>query len=101
MTDETVIDKKTKTKSKVQKPKNYHVILLNDDYTTMAFVIGLLSFVFHKTDSEAFNITREIHEKGKGIAGTFSLEIAETKAAETIMLARQSEFPLTALVVEE
>ena len=81
-------------------PKEYHVFLLNDDYTSMDFVIDILITVFHKKYNEAEQITVAIHEKGKGLCGTFSYEIAETKIMQVSKLAREKSFPLKATMEE-
>ena len=88
-------------RKKVEPPKKYNVILLNDDYTPMNFVSDLLQQIFHKPAFEAEQITLMVHKTGKGIAGTYSREIAETKAHETILVARNSGHPLTAEIQPE
>jgi len=82
------------TDSETIEPPMYKVILLNDDYTTMDFVVTVLKQVFRKKDSEAQQVMMEVHSKGSGIAGIFTKDIAETKISKTHQLARQSEFPL-------
>ena len=77
-------------------PKQYKVLLLNDDYTSMDFVIDILMNVFHKNYSEAEIIMLEIHKKDKGLCGVFSYEIAETKVMQVHKLAREQGFPLKA-----
>ncbi len=78
----------------VQEPELYHVIMHNDDYTTMEFVVEVLSDIFHKSYEEAVEIMLTIHEKGKGVCGTYTYEIAETKVHQTIKRARANQFPL-------
>jgi ATP-dependent Clp protease adaptor protein ClpS len=90
-----------KIKQKIQEPKKWKVILLNDDHTPMDFVISVLTEVFKHTDEVARNITIQIHEDGSGIAGTYSFEIAEAKAVESTQLARASGFPLQIKLEEE
>ena len=85
----------TLEKPKVKKPSLYRVILLNDDYTPMEFVVGVLITYFNKTVDEADAITTEIHKNGKGIAGIYPLEIAETKLRQAMKLARKEEHPLS------
>ena len=83
-----------KTKVKTKKPSMYKVLLLNDDYTTMEFVVALLIHVFHHDDSSAQAIMLHIHTNGVGIAGVYTYEVAETKVAMVMELAEKAEFPL-------
>src|SRR4051812_46537314 len=85
---------KEKTKQKLQRPKLYKVLLLNDDYTTMEFVVALLIHVFHHDESSAQAIMLHIHTSGVGIAGVYTYEVAETKVAMVMELAEKAEFPL-------
>ena len=78
----------------IKEPTMYKVLLLNDDYTTMEFVVMVLEQVFHKNNQEAESIMLSVHNAGKGIAGVYSKEIAETKVAIVHHLARQNEYPL-------
>lgn len=80
--------------------KKYHVIMLNDNTTPMDFVIQILMSIFNMNGEKATAVTLEIHENGRGIAGTYSFEVAEQKAVETITEARRASFPLD-VVVEE
>lgn len=98
MTD-TVFD--TKVAPKVARPKLYAVVLLNDDFTTMEFVEQILEAIFGMTGSEAASVTMDIHKKGKGVAGVYTLEVAETKAMIVESLAMRAEFPLKAEVAPE
>jgi ATP-dependent Clp protease adaptor protein ClpS len=84
----------TKERTKTKEPPMYKVILLNDDYTTMEFVVMVLESVFKKSSNEANEIMLEVHTNGRGIAGVYTKEIAETKIAIVHHLARQNEFPL-------
>lgn len=82
------------TKQKLQRPKLYKVLLLNDDYTTMEFVVALLIHVFHHDESAAQAIMLHIHQRGVGVAGIYTYEVAETKVAMVMELAEKAEFPL-------
>jgi len=84
----------TETERKVEPPKLYRVLLHNDNYTTMEFVVMILVTVFRHSEAEAVQIMLNVHQKGVGVAGIFAYEIAETKAAQVMRVARQHEFPL-------
>ena len=84
-----------KKKQELKKPRRFKVIILNDDYTPMEFVVGVLITYFNKTVDEADALTAEIHKNGKGIAGIYPLEIAETKLRQAMKLARKEEHPLS------
>jgi ATP-dependent Clp protease adaptor protein ClpS len=90
-----------KIKQKIEEPKRWKVIFLNDDHTPMEFVVGALTEVFKHSQETAKEITMEIHNTGSGIAGVYSFEIAEIKAVETTNLARQNGFPLQIKMEEE
>jgi ATP-dependent Clp protease adaptor protein ClpS len=92
-----VLDKK---KVQEQRPQLYQVVLLNDDYTTMEFVVNILETVFAKPPAEAFRIMLLVHTQGRGVCGTFSYEIAETKVATVHEQARKSGYPLRATLEE-
>jgi len=77
-----------------REPEEYRVILLNDDFTTMEFVVSVLMTVFHKSLPEATKIMVDVHRKGKGIVGEYSYDIAATKINQVHGLARQMGFPL-------
>jgi ATP-dependent Clp protease adaptor protein ClpS len=79
---------------KIDHPRQYNVILLNDDFTPMDFVVFVLKKIFHKTEHEAQQIMLQIHRKGTGIAGTFSREVAEMKLIDTLELAKLEQYPL-------
>jgi ATP-dependent Clp protease adaptor protein ClpS len=91
----------TKSKEKLEKPPLYKVLLHNDDYTTMEFVVFVLISVFNKSEEDAFVIMLKVHNEGIGIAGVYPYEIAETKAEKVMALARQNEYPLLCTVEEE
>jgi ATP-dependent Clp protease adaptor protein ClpS len=94
------VDIQTKTKTSMRPPSKYNVILHNDDVTTMDFVILILIKIFHKSPEEAYDLCVQIHEHDKGIAGTYSFEIALQKKDETLKAARYNNFPLMATVEE-
>lgn len=98
-TTEIQIDEKIK--QKVQEPKRFKVILLNDDTTPMDFVMGILETIFKHTQETSKEITVEIHNTGSGVAGIYSFEIAEVKAVESTQLARSNGFPLQIKMEEE
>ena len=97
-TDHGVLEE---TRQKTQKPTLYKVILLNDDYTTMEFVLQVLETVFHKTPAAAHRIMMQVHTQGHGACGAYSYEVAETKVATVHDLARRGDFPLQATLEEE
>ncbi len=85
----------------LQEPKKYKVFLLNDDFSTMDFVIDVLVRVFRKSVDEATVIMMNIHNKGKELCGTYTYEIASTKVAQVKSMAREKGFPLKAMMEEE
>jgi len=85
----------------VKEPPLYKVLLLNDDYTTMEFVVEVLMFVFHKNVEEATQIMLNVHQKGAGVCGFYPLEIAETKVDTVDALAREKGFPLKCTLERE
>lgn len=86
---------------KTQRPPFFKVVLLNDDYTPMDFVIFILKDIFHQTHEDAVSIMLEIHSKGAGVCGVYTRDVAETKADETIIIARRNEYPLQCRVEKE
>ncbi|MBT5523338.1 MAG: ATP-dependent Clp protease adapter ClpS [Rhodospirillaceae bacterium] len=84
----------TKTKPKTKKPSMYRVLLMNDDYTPMEFVIHVLERYFNKDSQEATQIMLHVHQKGIGVCGIFPYEIAETKVMQVTDLARKNQHPL-------
>ena len=94
-------DVTTESETRLEKPKLYKVVLHNDDYTTMEFVIFILRTVFHKSESEAYVIMMKVHEAGIGIAGIFTFEVANMKAEKAMNLSRAQEYPLLCTVEEE
>ena len=91
----------TETKKKVEKPPLFKVLLHNDDFTSMEFVVYVLKSIFHKTDATAFNIMMAVHQQGVGVAGVYSFDIAEAKAEKATQLARSNEFPLLCTIEQE
>jgi ATP-dependent Clp protease adaptor protein ClpS len=91
-------DLAVKSTEKLMEPDEYRVILLNDDYTTMEFVVEVLISVFGKSWQDADRIMLDVHRKGRGTVGTYAWDIAATKAEQVHALARQREFPLRCLV---
>jgi len=87
-----------KTELKTGKPSPYNVFLLNDDYTTMDFVVNILKRIFGKNLTEATQIMLHVHKKGVGLAGVYPREIAETKVEAVHRMARENEFPLKCLM---
>jgi ATP-dependent Clp protease adaptor protein ClpS len=91
---------KERVQVREQEPTLYKVVLLNDDYTTMEFVVNVLETVFQKSPAEAYRIMMQVHVNGSGIAGVYPWEVAETKVETLTSMARQSEFPLRAAIEE-
>lgn len=83
------------------KPPLYKVVMLNDDYTPMEFVITIVKKVFNKTQEEANRIMMEVHNRGSAVCGLYTRDVAETKADLVIEYARMEEHPLQAVVGEE
>lgn len=84
----------TESQQQLKKPPLYKVLLHNDDYTTMEFVVDILQSVFHKSESDAVRIMLAVHQQGVGVAGVYTYEIAEAKVEKVAQLARAHEFPL-------
>ena len=82
------------SKPKLKKPSMYNVVLLNDDYTPMEFVVSVLEKYFNKKEEEATQIMLHVHKRGAGICGTYTFEVAETKCKAVIDFAKQHEHPL-------
>ena len=85
----------------LDEPSMYRVLLHNDDYTTMDFVVMVLKKIFHKTQEQSEQIMLDVHKKGKGICGVYTFEIAQTKVEQVKMLAKQNQFPLLATYEED
>lgn len=91
----------SKTEKKTKKPPMYKVLFHNDDYTTMEFVVSVLMTVFHHGQASAYRIMMHIHTNGLGVAGVFTKEVAETKVAQTVALARKNDYPLEVTIEPE
>ncbi len=90
-----------RTRQETKKPDLFKVLLLNDDYTTMDFVIEVLESIFHKAPAEAFRIMMAVHTQGKGLCGVYPHEVAETKVDTVMERARENGFPLRAAMEPE
>jgi ATP-dependent Clp protease adaptor protein ClpS len=91
---------KERAETKTQDPTLYAVVLLNDDYTPMDFVVNVLEDVFQKSPAEAFRVMMQVHLNGRGIAGIYAWEVAETKAEKVASLAVAAGHPLKATIEE-
>ena len=91
----------TETKPKTQKPPLYKVLLLNDDYTPMEFVVHVLERFFGLTHAQAFEIMLTVHKKGLAVVGVFSHEVAETKVAQVMDFSRRHQHPLQCTMEKE
>jgi ATP-dependent Clp protease adaptor protein ClpS len=91
---EVISQTKDSAEEDSKEPEEFRVILLNDDFTTMEFVISVLLTIFHKSIPEATRVMLEVHRRGRGVAGEYSYDIAATKINQVHLLARQRGFPL-------
>ncbi|MGG7057454.1 ATP-dependent Clp protease adaptor ClpS [Clostridium nigeriense] len=89
-----------RTNIKIEEPRKYKVIMHNDDFTTMEFVVAILNIIFNKSLEEANKIMMEVHKSGKGIAGIYPYDIAISKANKAMIMAKEEGFPFK-LTVEE
>jgi len=89
---------KTADKEKLKEPEEFRVILLNDNYTSMDFVVAVLMEIFHKNPLDAEKIMMDVHKKGKGIVGQYPWDIAATKTEQVHAAARKNDFPLRCIV---
>ena len=87
-------ENQTLLKDKVTRPSMYQVILLNDDYTPMEFVVTVLQRVFRLAHEQAVQVMLKVHTEGAGVCGVFTAEVAETRVREVLSLARENEHPL-------
>lgn len=90
-----------KTRPKTQKPSMYKVLLLNDDYTPMEFVVHILESIFKKNRQEATDVMLHVHRRGVGVCGVYTFEVAETKVAQAMDFARANEQPLQCTMEKE
>ena len=88
-------------KPKTRKPSMYRVLMLNDDYTPMEFVVLVLQSIFGKSNDEAINIMLHVHQKGVGICGIYTFELAETKVTQVMDLAQENQHPLQCTLEKE
>jgi len=91
----------TKTKPKTKKPSMWKVLLMNDDYTPMEFVVFVLERYFNKSQEEATQIMLHVHQRGIGVCGVFPYEVAETKVGQVVDVARQNQHPLQCTMEKE
>ena len=87
----------TNTETRLKVPSLYNVVLLNDDYTPMEFVIQVLREIFNKSNEDAYHVTMAVHKNGRAIVGTYTKEIADQKVLETMTVARSYKHPLQAI----
>ena len=91
----------TKIREKTKKPSMYRVILMNDDYTPMEFVVQILMGIFKKTQEEAYRVMMNVHKNGIGVCGIYTFEVAETKVAQVMDAAKRSQHPLQCTLEKE
>ena len=94
-------DVATESRERLKKPPLFRVLLHNDDFTTMEFVVEVLKRVFNKEDGDAFRVMWAVHTQGVGCAGVYTYEVAEMKVERVTQMAREQEFPLLCTVEEE
>ena len=91
----------TESREKLKKPPLFRVLLHNDDFTTMEFVVYVLQKVFQRNETDAFRIMLQVHTQGVGVAGVYTYEVAEMKVEKVTQMARVQEFPLLCTLEEE
>jgi ATP-dependent Clp protease adaptor protein ClpS len=91
----------TRTRPKTKKPSLYKVLMLNDDYTPMEFVVHVLEQVFSKSQEDAYTIMMHVHQKGVGVCGVYTYEVAETKVTQVMDLAQKNGHPLKCTMEKE
>jgi ATP-dependent Clp protease adaptor protein ClpS len=91
----------TLTRTRTKKPSMYKVLMLNDDYTPMEFVVDVLQHIFQKNREEATKIMLHVHQKGVGVCGVYTYEVAETKVTQTVDYARKNQHPLQCTLEKE
>jgi ATP-dependent Clp protease adaptor protein ClpS len=101
ISDDSDIGVITKSKAKTQKPSLYKVLLLNDDYTPMEFVVHVLQAFFNKTGEDAYRIMLHVHQKGVGVCGIYTFEVAETKVTQVMDFAKANNHPLQCTMEKE
>jgi len=94
------IEQEIKEEIEIKEPRRFKVILLNDDFSSMDFVVEVLMDIFHKNFDEALNIMLSVHKQGKGVCGIYPFEIAETKVMQVRKAAKKNGFPLRAVIEE-
>ena len=98
--DKSKTEQLTRKEEKLKEPRDYMVILLNDNYTSMEFVVEILKLVFHKNPEEANRIMLNVHHKGRGVVGVYTWDIANTKASQVHTIAKECDYPLRCIVEE-
>jgi ATP-dependent Clp protease adaptor protein ClpS len=88
----------TESRTRLKKPPLYKVLLHNDDFTTMEFVVYVLQTIFQRTEADSVRVMLQVHTQGVGVAGVYTFEVAEMKAAKVASLAQSSEYPLLCTV---
>jgi ATP-dependent Clp protease adaptor protein ClpS len=91
---------RSRDNKRAKEPKDYVVVLLNDDYTTMEFVVEILKRIFHKNETESEKIMLNVHKEGRGVVGAYAWDIAQTKVSQVHEAARINDFPLRCVVEE-